>query len=282
MQASDRCDLYLSDLPQLFVIASDGPLGLWADWCSSLLFVRSGLPLIALQRGMHVNGRTAVEIWCASYMHLLIVCPMSSAGTVHIVDDDPAICDSLRVLLEAFGFAVRTYGSAGAFLDAAVEIRGCVLTDVRMPDMDGLELQKRLREAGSWLPVIVMTGQGDIPVAVRAMKAGAVDFLEKPFDHEMLLNAVRRALDESLRRQKSEAAAAAAAERLAELTPREREVFDLLVKGLSTKAIANQLRASPRTIEVHRGRVFDKLEAHSLPDLVRLVLTAEPEDGRHH
>jgi len=207
---------------------------------------------------------------------------MSMVGTVHIVDDDPAICDSLRVLLEASGFAVRTYGSADAFLGAAFEIWGCVLTDVSMPNIDGLELQNRLREAGSWLPVIVMTGQGDIPVAVRAMKAGAVDFLEKPFDDEMLLNAVRRALDESLRRQKTDAAAAAAAERLAELTPREREVFDLLVTGLSTKGIANQLRASPRTIEVHRARVFDKLRARSLPDLVRLMLTADPKDGRHH
>ncbi len=207
---------------------------------------------------------------------------MSMVGTIHIVDDDPAICDSLRVLLEASGFAVRTYESAAAFLGAALEIGGCVLTDVRMPDIDGLELQKRLREAGSWLPVIVMTGQGDIPVAVRAMKAGAVDFLEKPFDDEMLLNAVRRALNESVRRQKTEAAAEAAAERLGDLTPREREVFNLLVTGLSTKAIANQLRASPRTIEVHRARVFEKLQARSLPDLVRLMLTAEPEGGWHH
>ena len=201
---------------------------------------------------------------------------------VHIVDDDPAIRDSLRVLLEASGFVVRTYGSADAFLAAAFEIRGCVLTDVRMPDIDGLELQKRLREVGSSLPVVVMTGQSDVPVAVRAMKAGAVDFLEKPFDHEMLLNAVRRALDESVRRHKTQAAAAAATERLAELTPREREVFDLLVTGLSTKAIANQLRASPRTIEVHRARVFEKLQAHSLPDLVRLMLTAKSEDERQY
>jgi two-component system, LuxR family, response regulator FixJ len=207
---------------------------------------------------------------------------MSMAGTVHVVDDDPAICDSLRVLLEASGFAVRTYRSAGAFLAEALALRGCVLTDVSMPDIDGLEMQKRLHDAGSWLPVIVMTGQADIPVAVRAMKAGAVDFLEKPFDDEKLLNAVRRALDESSRRQKTEAAAAAAVERLGELTPREREVFDLLVMGLSSKAIANQLRASPRTIEVHRARVFEKLQARSLPDLVRLMLTAEPKDARHH
>jgi two-component system, LuxR family, response regulator FixJ len=207
---------------------------------------------------------------------------MTMMGTVYIVDDDAAVCDSLRVLLEACGFAVRTYGGADAFLAAVAELWGCVLTDVRMPHIDGLELQKRLREAGSRLPVIVMTGQGDIPAAVNAMKAGAVDFLEKPFDDETLLGAVRRALEESGRRRKMDAAAAVAAERLAELTPREREVFDLLVTGLSTKAIANQLRASPRTIEVHRARVFEKLQAHSLPDLVRLMLTAEPNDVTNH
>ncbi len=194
--------------------------------------------------------------------------------TVHVVDDDPAIRDSLRLLLEASGFAVRTHDSATAFLAAAAGLGGCVLIDVRMPEIDGLELQQRLNEGGIRLPVIVMTGQGDIPVAVRAMKAGAVDFLEKPFDDAQLLSAVRQALAQSRQVRETEAVAAAAAGQLAALTPREREVLDLLVRGLPTKAIANKLGASPRTIEVHRARVFEKLQAGSLPELVRLVLAA--------
>jgi two-component system response regulator FixJ len=203
---------------------------------------------------------------------------MSSAQTVHVVDDDEAIRDSLRILLEAAGFAVRAHQSATAFLAEAPCLGGCVLTDVRMPEIDGLELQRRLNESGIRLPVIVMTGQADIPIAVRAMKAGAIDFLEKPFGDEALLDAVRRALAESRRLLEIASVAAGAAGRLATLTPREREVFDLLVTGLSTKAIANELGASPRTIEVHRARVFEKLEARSLPDLVRLMLAAEPRD----
>jgi len=205
---------------------------------------------------------------------------MSSPETVHVVDDDPAVRDSLRVLLESVGFAVRTHDSAQAFLILAPELKGCVLTDVRMPEIDGLELQQRLSECGAPLAVIVMTGQGDVPVAVRAMKAGAVDFLEKPFNDQELLGAVRRALEQSQQLREAESAAAAAATRLAALTPREREVFDLLVAGRPTKAIAKQLGASPRTIEVHRGRVFEKLQAHSLPDLVRLMLAAEPKAAR--
>jgi two-component system response regulator FixJ len=186
---------------------------------------------------------------------------MSSIEAVHVEDDDPAVRDSLRVLLESAGFAVRTHDTAKAFLALASELRGCVLTDVRMPEIDGLELQQRLNEWGAPLAVVVMTGQGDVPVAVRAMKAGAVDFLEKPFDDEQLLGAVRRALEQSQQLREAESATTAAASRLATLTPREREVFDLLVAGQPTKAIAKQLGASPRTIEVHRGRVFEKPRA---------------------
>jgi two-component system response regulator FixJ len=199
---------------------------------------------------------------------------MGSANTVHVVDDDEAIRDSLRLLLRASGFVVRTHDSASAFLALAPTLIGCVLTDVSMPEIDGLELQRRLNEGGVRLPVIVMTGQADIPVAVRAMKAGAVDFLEKPFADEQLLEAVRHALERSMQLHANDLVAAAAAGRLAALTPREREVLDLLVAGLPTKAIANELGASPRTIEVHRGRVFEKLQVRSLPELVRLVLTA--------
>ncbi len=206
---------------------------------------------------------------------------MGAPRTVHVVDDDAAIRNSLRVLLEAAGFAVRTHESAKAFLAASPGLGGCVLTDVRMPEIDGLELQERLNERGIQLPVIIMTGLGDVPVAVRAMKAGAVDFLEKPFEDEQLLSAVQRALEASKRLQDLEAAAVQAASRRASLTRREAEVLDLLVTGLSTKAIANELGTSPRTIEVHRARVFEKLQARNLPELMRLVLAASPRETRN-
>ena len=195
------------------------------------------------------------------------------------MDDDPAMRDSLRLLLEASGFVVRTFDSAGALLAASPTGPGCVLTDVRMPDIDGLALLRRLREEGNSLPVIVMTGQGDIAIAVQAMKAGAVDFLEKPFEDTLLFEAIGRALEQSERLWAIAATSEDAASRLATLTPREREVFDHLVSGLPNKAIANTLGASPRTIEVHRARVFEKLRANSLPDLVRLLLAAEPGSG---
>lgn len=200
---------------------------------------------------------------------------MSDPGAVHVVDDDMAIRDSIRFLLEASGFAVRTHASANAVLAVAASLTGCLLTDVRMPTIDGLELQRRLNEQGVRLPVIVMTGAGDIPIAVQAMKAGAVDFLEKPIDEARLLAAVHRALAQSRRLAQAHSSATEAAARLAALTPRERQVFDLLVTGLSNKAIGNELGASPRTVEVHRARILEKLQAHSLPDLVRLVLAAE-------
>ncbi|MGH7067983.1 MAG: response regulator FixJ [Acetobacteraceae bacterium] len=205
---------------------------------------------------------------------------MDEPATVHVVDDDAAVRDSLRVLLEAAGFTVRTHASAGALLAAEPEPLGCVLTDVRMPEIDGLELQRLLNASGIGLPVIVMTGHGGVPVAVSAMKEGAVDFLEKPFDDEQLLRAIRRAVEQSRQHQARELAAAEAAARLAQLTRREREVLDRLVGGLSTKAIAKALGASPRTIEVHRARVFEKLKAGNLPDLVRLVLAADPAGAR--
>jgi two-component system, LuxR family, response regulator FixJ len=215
------------------------------------------------------------EIRYDAYGILRSVRSMSRIATIHIVDDDAAMRDSLRMLLEVAGFAVRTFDSATAFLASAPTGLGCVLTDVRMPEIDGLALLRRLREQGVRLPVIVMTGQGDIAIAVQAMKAGAIDFLEKPFDDATLIEAVGKALKQSEKLREVAEASAEAASRLATLTPREREVFDLLVTGLPNKAIANTLGASPRTIEVHRARVFEKLKAHSLPDLVRLLLAAE-------
>ena len=198
---------------------------------------------------------------------------MSGTATVHVVDDDAAVRDSLRMLLEAAGFAVRTFDSASAFLASAPMGLGCVLTDVRMPEIDGLALLRRLRELGVHLPVIVMTGQGDIAIAVQAMKAGAIDFLEKPFDDATLIEAIGKAQKQSERLQEVAEASAEAATRLATLTPREREVFDLLVTGLPNKAIANTLGASPRTIEVHRARIMEKLGAKNAADLVRIVLS---------
>jgi two-component system response regulator FixJ len=199
---------------------------------------------------------------------------MSATDAIHIVDDDAGVRDALRVLLETAGFTVRTHDDAAAFLAVAGTATGCVLTDVRMPGIDGLELQVRLARQRVKLPVIVMTGQGDIPIAVRAMQAGAVDFLEKPVAEQRLLSAIERALAESRRLHDIAAAAARAADSLAKLTPREREVLDLLVTGLPNKAVANRLGASPRTIEVHRARVLEKLQARSLPELVRIVLSA--------
>jgi two-component system response regulator FixJ len=199
-------------------------------------------------------------------------------ATVHVVDDDAAIRDSLRFLLEPEGWEVRTYESAMSLMGAELPPAGCILTDFHMPDIDGLQLQARLAARGVRLPVIVMTGHGDVPVAVRAMKAGAMDFLEKPFQDDQLLDAIMRALKRNGRELEAAASSKEAAQRIAVLTPREHEVLDLLVTGKSNKEIAKVLGTSPRTIDVHRARVFQKLEADTLPDLVHLVLAARPTE----
>ena len=201
---------------------------------------------------------------------------MELTVTVHVVDDDEAVRELLCFLLELEGMAVQTYESANSFLQAEISSRGCVLTDFRMPGMDGLQLQAALSVRNTPLPVVVMTGHGDVPMAVRAMKAGAVDFLEKPFADTQLLSAVHRALDANRRSLQAAADCADAAKRIALLTLREHEVLTLLVDGKSSKEIAKTLGTSPRTIDVHRARVFQKLQADTLPDLVRLVLAAEP------
>jgi two-component system response regulator FixJ len=195
-------------------------------------------------------------------------------GTVHVVDDDEAVRDSLRFALEQEGHAVRTYADAHALLAAELSPSGCVVTDFRMPEIDGLQLQARLAERGVRLPVIVMSAHGEVPVAVRALKAGAVDFLEKPFQDGQLAGAVQQALDTNRRALADAAATAEAARRIALLTPRERDVLELMVTGKSNKEIGRTLGTSPRTIDVHRARVFQKLAADSLPDLVHLVLAA--------
>ena len=195
---------------------------------------------------------------------------------VHVIDDDAGVRDALQFLFESAGLPVRSYDSALAFIDQiGANGTGCVLTDVRMPGFDGIALLRRLTELGLDLPVIVMTGHADVLLAVQALKEGAVDFIEKPFDDERLLAAVKAALAAGRRRRQEAAELDAVTARLASLTPREHEVLGGLVAGHPNKTIAYDLGASPRTIEVHRGRVMEKMQARSLPDLVRMVLAIE-------
>lgn len=199
---------------------------------------------------------------------------MTTDGTVHIVDDDEAIRDSLALLLGAAGFTVAAYPSADAFLITAPQgAAGCVVIDVRMPGMGGLELQEELARRGRRIPVIVMTGHADVPLAVKAMKAGAVDFVEKPFEEQAMLTAIRRAFSLGLETARAEAEGNEIGGRLAHLTPREREVLEALVAGKPNKIIAYELSISPRTVEIHRARVMEKMEARTLSDLVRMALS---------
>jgi two-component system response regulator FixJ len=194
---------------------------------------------------------------------------------VYIVDDDEAVRDSLSVLLESKAYTVKSFGSAPEFLAAAASLPlGCLIIDIRMPEMDGLELQGHLIERTLNFPMIVITGHGDVPLAVRAMKAGAVDFIEKPFTAEAILVSLQAALARLETPNEEDPAVAAAEAKLALLSPREREVLAGLVAGLPNKSIAYDLAISPRTVEIHRARVMDKMGARSLSQLVRLALAA--------
>src|SRR5579862_202237 len=200
---------------------------------------------------------------------------MSAETRIYVVDDDEAVRDSLGLQLEAEGFDVKTFPSARDFLNEAAALpAGCVISDVRMPGIDGLELQNQLTELRLNFPVIIMTGHGDVALAVRAMKAGAVDFIEKPFSGEAILESIRLAQSRFTRQKESSAASETARARIALLTPRERDVFEELVRGKQNKMIAFDLNISPRTVEVHRARVLEKMQAHSLSELVRLAITA--------
>jgi two-component system response regulator FixJ len=202
---------------------------------------------------------------------------MTSDATVHLVDDDEAIRESLSFLLGTAGLEARPYDSAEAFLAALPAAgAGCVVTDVRMPGMNGLDLVRRLRELGSSLPVVVMTGHGDIPLAVEAMKAGAVDFIEKPFGDETMIRAVRAAIGHGADATRRQAERAVIDARLESLSLRERQVLDALVGGQPNKIIAFELGISPRTVEVYRANVMTKMQAGSLSELVRMALTAAP------
>jgi two-component system response regulator FixJ len=199
----------------------------------------------------------------------------STDGTVFVVDDDADVRDSVCALLESAGLAAEPFDSALAFLAAYQASRhGCVIADVRMPDMDGMALQEELRKSGSTLSVIVITGHADVPLAVRAMKAGAVDFIEKPFDDQALIASVKRALAQADSTREQASAAQKAGALIATLSARERQVLELLVAGRSNKVIAYELDISPRTVEIHRAHVMEKMEAKSLSDLVRAALAA--------
>ncbi|WP_420963652.1 response regulator FixJ [Brucella sp. IR073] len=198
---------------------------------------------------------------------------MSSEVVIHIVDDEEAVRKSLAFLLTVSGYAARVHASAPAFLAIAKELdNACLITDLRMPEMSGLDLLRRLREENAMLPAIVITGHGDVPMAVEAMKAGALDFIEKPFEDEVLLEAVGRAVTELEKKPRDSDTAARIRTRFDLLTERERQVMEGIVAGLPNKSIAYDLDISPRTVEVHRANVMSKMQARNLPELVRMVL----------
>jgi len=202
---------------------------------------------------------------------------MTAEADVHVIDDDEAVRASIDFLLRTAMLTVKTYESAGAFLEVAPTIgSGCIITDVRMPGLSGLELLRRLGEMQIGLPVIVITGHGDVPLAVEAMKSGAVDFLEKPFDDDVLLASVRSALNRSEASAAIETERAEIRQRIAALTHRERDVLEGLVAGHPNKIIAFKLEISPRTVEIYRANVMTKMKAGSLSELVRMALIADP------
>ncbi|MGA8390194.1 MAG: response regulator FixJ [Pseudolabrys sp.] len=205
----------------------------------------------------------------------------SDADIVHVVDDDEAMRDSMAFLLRAGNFQVQTYAAATDFLEALPQIKaGCVVTDVRMPGMSGIELLQRLRELKVSLPVIVVSGHGDVPLAVEAMKTGALDFIEKPFDDDVFLRAVRMALSAHAVDSQRQAQKATINSRLESLSNREREVLEGLVAGHPNKTIAYDLGISPRTVEIYRANVMEKMQAGSLSDLVRMALVGGLLDQR--
>ena len=198
--------------------------------------------------------------------------------TVFVVDDDAAVRQSFEWLVGSVGLHTETFASAQAFLDAYDPARpGCLVLDVRMPGMSGLELQERLEAEGVTLPVIVVSGYGDVPTAVRVMKQGAVDFIEKPFSDQAMLDRIQASIERDLAARRAEAERASARGNRDSLTRREAEVMDLVIAGKSNKEIARDLAISPKTVEVHRANVMKKMQADSLADLVRLAeRAAEP------
>jgi two-component system, LuxR family, response regulator FixJ len=201
---------------------------------------------------------------------------MAHDPKVHIIDDDQAVRDSLAFLLQSIRIPTAVHESASSFLAAlTVDHQGCIITDIRMPDLTGIDLLRRVQELKVPMPVIVITGHGDVPLAVEAMKLGAFEFLEKPFNDEAIVAAVRLALDRSRQTEKASADRAELEKRLASLSSREREVLDGLIAGHANKVIASDLAISPRTVEIYRANVMTKMQAGSLSELVRMAITAE-------
>ncbi|MCS5563391.1 response regulator FixJ [Marinobacter sp.] len=196
--------------------------------------------------------------------------------TVYVVEDDEAVRDSLELLLKSDGKPVKTYESATSFLkDYSDQMAGCIVLDIRMPGMDGMELQKKLNEKHSILPIIFVTGHGDVPMAVDAMKEGAVDFIQKPYREEALLEKIEAALAQDLEQRKSLDEKQEIIRRVKSLTPREHEIMDRMIAGQANKVIAIELEISQRTVEIHRSRVMHKMGTHSLAHLVRMVLSVK-------
>ena len=200
---------------------------------------------------------------------------MTDRGKVYVIDDDEAMRDSLNFLLDSANFNVTLFETALRFLEALSGLEfGCVVSDVRMPGLDGIELLKRMKADQSRFPIVIMTGHGDVPLAVEAMKQGAVDFLEKPFEDDRLIGMIEAAIRQAEPNLKSEALTQDIAARIASLSPRERQVMNGLIAGLSNKLIARDYDISPRTIEVYRANVMTKMQANSLSELVRLAMRA--------
>ena len=200
---------------------------------------------------------------------------MAERAKVYVIDDDEAMRDSLNFLLDSSGFEVVLFEHAQSFLEHLPSLSfGCVVSDVRMPGIDGIELLKRMKAAGSSFPILVMTGHGDVPLAVEGMKLGAVDFLEKPFEDERLVAMIETAIRQAEPAAKNESITQDILGRIASLSPRERQVMDGLMAGLSNKLIAREYDISPRTIEVYRANVMTKMGANSLSELVRLAMRA--------
>jgi two-component system response regulator FixJ len=200
---------------------------------------------------------------------------MSSKVKVYVIDDDEAMRDSLNFLLDSAGLEVTLFENAQQFLDALPRLDfGCVISDVRMPGIDGIELLKRMKAGQSKFPILIMTGHGDVPLAVEAMKLGAVDFLEKPFEDDRLTSMIEAAIRQAKPTVKDDAVTQDIAARIATLSPRERQIMEGLIAGLSNKLIARDYDISPRTIEVYRANVMTKMQAGSLSELVRLAMRA--------
>lgn len=200
---------------------------------------------------------------------------------VHVVDDEEAVRKSLAFLLTMAGFTVRVHASASSFLELAQGLgNACLVTDMRMPDMSGVELLERLKARGDAVPTIVITGQGDVPTAVAAMKTGAVDFIEKPFEDQILIDAIKRAASRLQGPDEAVSDIGSLKSRLDNLSERERQVLSAVVAGLPNKTVAYDLGISPRTVEVHRANIMAKMQARSLPELVRMAIALNIVPGQ--